>query len=794
MDDWVAALGEYARSALRPAGGTIALDGPAAPVEIVTDRWGVPHVYAQSRDDAFFAQGWLHAAERLWQVEFTTRVASGRLSEIVGVAGLGLDRFFRTLGLGRLARRWAANADPETRAVAGPYAAGFRAAASGLPRPVEHQLLDLSPAVPASTAEALEASFAITLLLGFTLSANWPFEFLRAELARRLGAERARELTPFVGPEAPLVEPSSPEIPGVPRQLIDTAFAAGARRGVGSNNWVVGGDKSSTGKPILCNDPHLLVQMPAVWMEMHLSAPGYEVAGVTLPGLPGVIIGHNSKIAWGFTNTGADNQDLYAIRLNDDATEYEYDGAWRPLTFVDEPIVVRGEAEPVVHRVRETHHGPLITSWIAAGTQPTVVEGRIADPLALRWILRDKPASLRSIVGINVAQTFDEFRDAARLWPTAGQNMVYADTDGTIGYQFTGAVPIRGKGSGEAPLPGWSSEYEWTGEIGFDELPRTRNPERGFVATANQRMVGLDYPHYLTNDWEMGHRARRIATLLTAKERLGVEDMQRIQSDVWSGIAADLVPAMLDAADPAGEREADALKHLAAWDFALSADSVGGAVFNAWFAHTAEALFRERLGDTLWDEFYPRKAWTTNWCYEAVAGVLRTPQAHWVGGDGRDNRAALRRLVSGALTSACADLEARLGADVGEWRWGRLHRVLFAHVLAAQIPPLHELLSAGPFEAAGGDDTINRGVIFPAEGFADGAIPSTRLIFDLADFDNSRSVITSGNSGNPASPHYRDQSELWARGGYHPMPFSRAAVDAAAESRLVIEPAAGAGP
>ncbi len=787
MDEWIQALADYAKGALRPSAGTVTLPGPAAPIQIVTDRWGVPHVSAESREDLFFAQGWLHAAERMWQMEFTVRAAQGRLSEIVSIAGLSLDKFFRTLGLGRLAREWAQTPDAETLAAATPYLAGLRAAAE-LPRAVEYQFLELDPDVPHTVEGALAASFSITLLMGFSLSTNWPFEVLRAELARHLGPERARELTPFIGPEAPIAVPSSPSFPSVAQELRDTAFDAGAARGIGSNNWVVAASKTTTGAPILCNDPHLLVQMPSVWMEMHLASPDFEVAGLTLPGIPGVVIGHNRKIAWGFTNTQADVEDLYLERLSDDGTRYQYGDDWHEVTVIPEQILVRGETEPITHLVRHTRHGPLLTGWIAGGTTPTFLEDRITDPLALRWILRETPASLRAILGMNAASTFQEFREATRAWPTAGQNMVYADIDGHIGYQFTGAVPIRAKGSGAAPLPGWDPAYEWTGAIPFDDLPWALDPPQGFIATANHRMVDLDYPYYLTNDWEFGHRIRRIVSLLTAQERLSIQDMQRIQMDTHSGVAADLVPIFLNAR-VGGDREAEALKHVAAWDLMLTPEAVGGAIFNAWYAQVTKALFAERLGPVLYQEYYARKAWTTNWCYDAVVQILRNPQAFWVGGDGTDNVAARDVLLGRALSGACDDLTSRLGEQIGDWRWGRLHQVHFAHVLATPIPALHGLLSAGPFEAAGGDDTINRGVILPGEGFVDTAIPSARLIFDLGDFDASLCVITTGVSGNPAGAHYRDQAALWSRGEYHPMPFSKAAVEAAAESALTILPA-----
>src|SRR5439155_16056659 len=410
--------------------------------------------------------------------------------------------------------------------------------------------------------------------------------------------------------------------------------------------------------------------------------------------------------------------------------------------------------------------------------------------VAWRWIQSDMQLSQRPIVDLNRASNWDEFRAAVREWPIAGQNMVYADVDGNIGYQFTGTVPIRAKGSGVAPVPGWTGEYEWKGTIPFDDLPRAFNPDRGFVATANHRVVDVDYPYHLTHDWEIPYRARRIVAMLTEKEKLDHADFKAMHMDTFSGIAAELVPHFLRA-EIAGERETEALKHVSTWDMRLDAGSIGASIFNAWFARVAEAMFAERLGPRLWQEYFPRKSWTTCWAYDAVRDIIASPQAFWVGGDGTDNVGERDRLIGRALNAATGDLEARLGPDMTEWRWGRLHQVHFRHTVASVIPALDELLSAGPFEVGGGDDTINRGVLHPSEGFADGAIASWRQILDLSDFDASEGVITTGNSGNPASEHFADQAPMWATGEYHPLPFTRAAVEAASKGRLVLSPAQG---
>jgi penicillin G amidase len=788
VEEWVAALGEYAKTALRPVDGRVTLPGLREDAEIFTDRWGVPHVYARNLDDMYFAQGWLIAAERMWQVDFTRRLAQGRLAEIVGEPGLPTDRFFRTIGLWRIARKLKDKIDDQSARIASAYHAGFLAAARSLPKPIEYQILGLEPEFSDDLGDAYVDGMCVGLLQAFVLSTNWPFELIRAEIARRLGPEVMRTLAPFTGAEAPIAVPQSPAFPSVVRQLTEAARNCGAARaGLGSNNWVISGAKSVTGKPLLANDPHLSVQMPAIWYEIHLCSPGLEVAGVTIPGIAGVIIGHNRQIAWGFTNSWADVEDLYLERLSEDGTRYEYKGKWHPVRRVREKIFVRGEAKPRIHEVRLTRHGPLLTDMIAGTSDPHVVEGFIKDPLALRWIHADKPVPQSAIQALNRASNWEKFRAAAEQWPSAGQNMVYADVDGHIGYQYTGTVPIRARGSGAAPLPGWTGQHEWIGTIPFEELPSVLNPPQGFLATANHRVADLDYPHYLTNDYEPPERIRRIVQLLTEKERLSSDDYARMHSDTHSGVAEDLVPLFLRAHVTDG-REAEAFKYVETWDRRLEADSVGGAVFNVWLYSLSEMLFREKLGGDLFDLYHRLKSLGLAWAYDALRDILRNPEARWVGGDGNDNAGARDALLGRALVRACEDLEARFGPDVSTWRWGRLHQIFFRHAIARAAPPLDELMSAGPYEAPGGDDTLNRGVFTPGEDYADGAVAGWRQIIDLEDFDRSLGVITTGQSGNPASPHHHDQCDLWLHGKYHPLPFSRAAVESAAEGKLTLSP------
>jgi penicillin amidase len=790
MEEWVSQLADYAETALRPTDGSVQTEGLTGEVEILTDQWGVPHVYAENRDDLYFAQGYLHATERLFQIDVTTRLALGRLAELLGEFVLPLDKYFRTLGLARLARFFAKEIDDDTKRVGLPYFNGLKAGAKSIPPPVEYQILAIESEVPETFEEASVNTNAIALLMAFTLSGNRDAELLRLWLAKAVGPERARQLSPFVGPLAPSAVPTSDTLPGLVRELTNAARDAGAGPGVGSNNWVVSGDKTTTGKPLLANDPHLKIQMPSIWMEMHLSCPDMEIAGISLPGAPGIIIGHNRRVAWGFTNTGSDVEDLYLEHLSENGTMYEYKGEWYPVEVVREEIQVRNEPGPRVHEVRWTRHGPLLDSFMEGNINIVVREGEVKEALASRWYARDVVPSIKVLEDMNLASNWEEFRTATRGWTSPGQNMVYADVDGNIGYQFTGLVPIRPRGSsGASPLPGWTGEHEWQGFIPFEELPTAYNPETGYIATANQRMVDLDYPYYLTNDWEPEFRARRIVNLLTEREKLSIDDFKRIHADTFSAIADGLAPLLVSSVVSNG-RSAEAIKYVESWDRRMDAGSVGASIFMMWITKVADALFLPKIGEDLYRQYFRIRGWTTLWAYDAIKDILENPEAFWVGegDDTDDNGAARDRLVTNALEEAIRELDSQFGENPTEWRWGRMHQILLRHPLATAMPPLDELLSLGPRESSGGDDTVNRGAFSPEEGYFQHTVSSYRQIIDLSDFDNSLSVITTGNSGNPASPHYRDQFEMWLGCDYHPMLFSRAAIESASTGKLLLTP------
>ncbi len=765
---------EAAHEALPPVEGEVAVAGLGRPVEVIRDRWGVPHVYAESLEDVFLAQGFIQASERLFQIDMVLRTANGRLATIFSELALPLDRFARTVGWHVAGRRIAAGYDDLSRTMASSFRAGVRAWLKVMPAPpVEYRVLELEPDLPDDDGYWAAAG----VLLAWGLSGNWDQELLRAEIVDRLGWEAMLDLFPDLPAEAP------PAIAGKAPSGLELMKAAPPRRaGRGSNNWVVAGSRTASGAPLLANDPHLEAMMPSIWFEAHLSAPGYEASGVALPFAPGVVIGRTAHHAWGFTNVGGDTQDLYLELLSEDGTAARYEDAWEPLQLRREEIVVRGRKTQVLE-VRETRHGPILDSYAIGIAHPEIVEDGIGQTYALRWVGAEHGIQPSTLVRMARADGFPAFREAVRDWGAPGQNMVYADVDGSIGYQCTGLYPVRGNGDGTVPVPGWASHNEWDGFVPFDELPAEMNPETGFLATANDKIHDDSYPHLIGRDFLPPARVRRIVELLTGTEKHSRDTFAAIQADTVSLPARELVGYLLTI-EPATERQREALTELAGWDGDLAAESAAAAVYEVWCKHVAEQVLRRALGEELFQHYYGRTQSVGSWKAQVLPNLLANATARWFGIDGGPARDDLLRR---ALEGAVAELDERLGEDVSAWRWGALHRAVFAGPLAI-VPDLAPLFTGGVLETGGDDDTVNQSGFEPGASYEVAVLASWRQIVDLSDPDASVGVHTTGQSGNPASPHWNDLVPLWSRGEYHPLPFTRAAVQANAETAMTLAP------
>ncbi|MBI5303098.1 MAG: penicillin acylase family protein [Chloroflexi bacterium] len=784
------------RRSLPQTNGTLRVAGLQAPVEVLRDAWGVPHLYAANRDDLFFAQGYVHAQDRLWQMELNRRVGYGRLAEIFGALALDSDRLIRTLGFARSAQRdWDA-LDADTRHALECYARGVNAflAQNGSRLPPEFLLLGFKPEPWRALDAVVFAKF-----MGWGLSGNWDTEILRAAFIGKLGVERAMELETDYPRTNPTILPSA-----IFRNLADamTAQFDAAKnlpmlgiRG-GSNNWVVDGVKTHTGKPLLANDPHLALTLPGVWYENHLVAPDYAVTGVSFAGAPGVVIGHNREIAWGFTNAFPDVQDLYIEKANPaNPREFEYRGKYEPATMVREEIRVKGRAELHVEEVVITRHGPILNRVIALDDK--------SAPLALRWVGNEPSGTVQAFLKINAASTWDEFTHAIRDWTVPSQNMVFADRVGNIGFYQPGKIPVRAQGLGLVPSPGWTGEFEWIGWIPHEELPHAFNPPQHFVATANNQVVGDDYPHWLTRDYSNGYRAARITTLLCEKEKLTPDDFARIQRDVYCAPAKTLTAHLLtlqprdDPSTPLRARfETRALAELKTWDYHLTAESVAGGICKTVEHFALRRLLADKLGDTLTNHFcgmgfHPVVSPITFFYDRALVMLLRTleqEQSVWYTDAATGKTRTRAEFLTLAFGDAIAALRQKYGDDLSRWSWGNLHQIHLDHALGA-VKPLDKIFSRAPRPLGGDPSTVLQGAYLP--GFPIHSahfLPSWRQIIDLADWDNSRAVHLPGQSGHPASEHYTDMIVPWLRGEYHALAWSREKVDAQTKARLVLEP------
>lgn len=778
MDDWARALRGAARAALPPLDGTLRLQGLRAPVEVRRDGWGVPHIYAEHLTDLWAAQSFVMASERLFQIELAYRLGLGRLSELFGELTLPMDRFVRTLGWNRAAAQHARAWDDLSLEMSAAGARGAAAWLEAMPaKPVEYAVLGVDPWLPDPGEEAALAGAGAAAFMAWSLSRAWDNDLLRAEIAERLGVEAMRALFPDVltEPEAVRAAKDSTD----PR-LAMLREAVLPPSGQGSNAWVVAGSRSASGAPLLANDPHLVVQAPSAWFEAHLVAPGIDVAGVTFPFTAGIVIGHNEHIAWGFTNSEGDAQDLFLERVSDDGAAVEHEGGWEPLTVHREEIVVRGRDEPEVVEVRETSHGPLLGSYLVGIAAPRVIEGGIRRPYALRWVGAEGTIEPSTIHRLDTARTWEEFRAAVARWHCPGQNMVYADVEGNIGYQLTGRFPARRRGDGSLPVPGWTGAYGWDGWIPFDELPRALNPASGFLVTANNRP---DDGTHLGADFLPPYRARRIAGLLTERATHDRESFAAIQADTRSLLAPEILRHLL-AVEPADERQRDALRLLEGWDGDLAADSAPAAIYESWCTHVAVRILRPKLGKALFEHYFARRQWTNGFQYRALPEMLAYPTADWFGEDGARARDEVLRA---ALSEALDELAGRMGEPMSAWRWGAVHRARFSGRLAG-APGLGELFTVGEVELGGDEQTVAQALFEPGVPYDVVVVPSWRQIVDLGDLDASVGVLTLGQSANPESPHYRDQLTLWAAGEHHSMPFTRTAVEEATASILRLEP------
>ena len=731
--------------------GSIRAAGIGAPVEIARDRWGVPHITASSRPDLWFAQGFVHAQDRLWQMDFYRRAACGRLSEIAAEAGLPSDRLMRTLGIRDLAEREEDDLDPELRAQLESYCSGVNAAHGslrGLPFEFEILRLKFEPWRPADI-------LSLGKLLAFGLSTNWERELLRADMVRALGAELAVRLDPAYPAGNPIATQDRWSGDGL--ALVEQIDAVRNALGMsveagGSNNWAVSGALSSTGGPLVAGDPHLFPSMPGIWYQVSLSEGGRRAAGASMAGLPGIYMGQNDDVVWTFTNTVADVQDLFIERIEGD--RYLFEGEWLALAEREEEITVKGRERPVKLSVRSTHHGPLVNEALKADA---------AEPLALSWVSLQEPTAHAGMFEVLDARSGEELVASLSGHSTPVSSMIWGDRGGSIGFKVIGSLPLRRGGCPDVPKPGWSGEFEWEGTVPYEELPALKDPESGFLVTANNRVVGDSYPHHVSSEWFDGFRALRIEQMLGRTEEHDLDGFQRMQTDVLSipGLEA---ARRLGRLRPAGQREMRAIERLRSWDGRLLPESVAASIYQAFLLRLAREVARAAIGDRDLAERWLDRAdngfiahVTSPWRWHSHLMDL------WAEADNELIGRPWDDLVLDSLRGALDDLETRFGADPDGWRWGEVHEMEFPHPLGAANPLLGRLLNRR-LRCGGAQETVCQVAYDPNDPYRAVWAPSWRIVAEAADPSASRWQAFTGQSGHPGSRHYDDLQGRWLNG------------------------------
>ncbi|MGW1618278.1 penicillin acylase family protein [Streptomyces sp. NPDC002172] len=862
--------------------GSITLEGLSGPVTVKRDGYGIPQIYASTDEDLFMAQGYVQAQDRFYEMDVRRHMTSGRLSEMFGKGQVKNDEFLRTMGWDRVAKEeYDTKLSASTKKYLQAYSKGVNAylqGKSGKDISLEYAALgfvnDYTPEqwTPVDSVSWLKA-------MAWDLRGNMDDEIDRALMTSRLGPQQIKDLYPDYpySRNQPIVQQGqydevtktfeqsdstsgsgtsagtsgtttssstgsalTSQLESLYNVLDDVPTAVGVNgQGIGSNSWVVGGQYTITGKPLLANDPHLSASLPSVWYQMGLhcttvsSKCQYDVTGYTFAGMPGVIIGHNADIAWGMTNSGVDVTDLYLEKLSGDG--YLYDGKTKPFTTRTETIKVAGGASKKIV-VRQTADGmPLLSDrddeLVEVGKKASV---DTAAPdrgdgygIALRWTALDPGTTMDAVFALDKASDWASFRDAAAQFDVPSQNLIYADTKNNIGYSLPGKIPTRSSADdGSIPAPGWDSTYKWTGFIKQDELPYEYDPKRGYIVTANQAVIDKDkYPYTLTTDWGYGTRSQRITDLIESKikdgGKISTDDMRQMQTDNSSEIAKLLVPKLLKInLDDKDVREAQKL--LEGWDYTQDADSAAAAYFNAVWRNILKLAFGNKLpkelrvkGQCLWvdkidstgpvdDDTKVRECGERDadqaqpdggdrW-FEVVRNLMNKPDSDWwktpAGAGDRPKADNMDELFKRAMIDARWELTAKLGKDIDTWSWGRLHRLFLKNQTLGTDGPavVQYILNRGPWKLSGGEATVDATGWNAAGGYGVVWVPSMRMVVNLDDLDKSKWINLTGASGHAFSAHYTDQTGKWTDGELLPWSFSDKAVDDSTSDTLVLKP------
>jgi penicillin G amidase len=812
------------RSAFPKTSGDVKISGLDSAIDIYRDGYGIPQIYAKTPHDLFFAQGYVHAQDRFWQMDFWRHIGSGTLSEMFGKSEVDTDTFLRTLGWERIAQQELKLMSADEVALLQAYADGvnaYLADHTGASLSFEYAILKLltrgyspEPWQPVNTLTWGK-------VMAWDLSSKGKSEIERAVLLKTLTTQQIADLFPPYPADHPDVVPNfsisstssalsgtaqgvqslnylSPSFQGLAAEIaeVDAILGPGGNE-IGSNNWVIAGSRTATGKPFLANDMHLSEQMPSIWYEIGLhcspvnTACPYNVTGFSFAGAPGVIVGHNDRVAWGFTNVGPDVLDLYIEKINPaNPNQYEVNGQWMDMTLVKETINVAGSS-PVELTVRYTRHGPIVYDNPTDRKKIQDTWG-VALPtdyaISMRWTALEPANIFRAIFGFDAAQNWGDFRKAATYFAVPAQNMVFADIDGNIAYQTPGNIPIRLAGhSGDYPVPGWTDENEWQGYIPFDKLPTAFNPSDGYIVSANNEVVGSAYPYVITDEWDYGFRAARIVELIKQAPRpIDAAYIQKMHGDNYNASAAYMVPLLMKLSlHDASLTARDLLKN---WDEQNSMDVAAPALYNVFWRAVLARTFHDNLPQDFWPDGGDR------W-FEVMRRLVQTPDSTWWDDQNTTTKETRDDILTLAFSDAVSELNKLLGSDTNKWTWGDLHTLTFHNqsLGTSGIGPIEAIFNRGPFRTSGGSSLVNNTAwdateTASAKAYQVVTLPSERMIVDISDLPASLSVITTGESGHTFHANYADQADLWRNIQYHPMLWGKQQVESTAKQHLVLTP------
>lgn len=757
---------QYNRNSLRKKffDGRLSVSGLSSPVQIFTDKYGVPHIYAQNDNDLFFAQGFIHARDRSWQMEMNRRVALGNVAQAFGDIALDTDRLVRTLGFNRLAKEDYEIASDETKLILESYSKGVNAFFKMGKLPIEFALSNITPRewTPID-------SLAFGRVMAWTLSHGWSSALTRQEIVEKIGLDKAAELN-IIYPENNSIElPNGIEfnelsmdemVDAMKGPFLDRDMEGGGR---GSNAWAISKDKSETGNPIICNDTHLVLSIPSVWYLNHLhSNEGFHVTGATMLGFPGIVIGHNDFAGWGVTLAYTDVEDIFIEKINlSNPDEYLYKDNYLAFEKIEEVIKVKDKPNYVEH-VKKSIHGPLIGSAIGKNDKVISLSSKALYPMRV----------IDGLVAINKASSWEKFDSGVKLIDAPALNFVYADTDGNISLFVTGKVPIRRNGNGSLPVCGWDGKHDWSGEIPLEHMPKSLNPSIGYIISCNNKIVDDDYPYFLGNIFMNGYRANRIEEVFNKNKIISIEQCENLHQDVYSIPAKIFVNGMIKGFRTVKPQIQEVIDVLLNWDCRLNEDSYEASIYQVLMYTLVRNIVEPSLGKSLTDKYmgdgeHPLLLPTSELLGHTVPAIFRMFQnsdSKWI-----TSNKEIYLLIENSILNTIDWLTEKLGSDRKNWVWGELHKVIFKHNMSVK-EPLDKVFNLGPFNVGGDTDTVFQSAYNPSSPY-DATVwcPTIRLIMDVGNWENCKYICPPGQSGVLGSKNYSSMLNIWLSGDYIPM-------------------------